>query len=79
MDDESFTGTRVIHFTSRGGHIVYCGKYLGKKYLTEWEGQMGKYIIWPEFMTCGPRAVSSVRHDQEANVSLLERHKSVLS
>ncbi|XP_022808965.1 eIF-2-alpha kinase GCN2-like isoform X3 [Stylophora pistillata] len=30
LGDESFTGTRVIHFTSGGGHTVHCGKCLGQ-------------------------------------------------
>ena len=30
LGNESFTGTRVIHFTIRGKHIVHCGKCLGK-------------------------------------------------
>ena len=62
LGNESFTGTRVIHFTIRGKHIVHCGKCLGKYYLTEQEGQMGNYSIWLQFMTHRPRGVSSVRH-----------------
>lgn len=30
LSDESFTGTRVINFSSRGEHVVHCGKCLGK-------------------------------------------------
>jgi len=28
--DESFTGTRVVTFSSKGEHVVHCGKCLGK-------------------------------------------------
>ena len=30
LGDESFTGTRVISFNSRGEHVVHCGKCLGE-------------------------------------------------
>ena len=30
LTDESFTGTRVITFSSKGEHVVHCGKCLGK-------------------------------------------------
>lgn len=30
LTDEPFTGTRVINFTSRGEHVVHCGKCLGE-------------------------------------------------
>ena len=34
LGDDSFTGTRVVNFSNRGGHtcihVVHCGKCLGK-------------------------------------------------
>ena len=30
LTDELFTGTRVIPFSSKGEHVVHCGKCLGK-------------------------------------------------
>ena len=30
LTDEPFMGTRVINFTSRGEHVVHCGKCLGE-------------------------------------------------
>ena len=30
LSDDTFTGTRVMTFSSKGEHVVHCGKCLGK-------------------------------------------------
>ncbi|PFX13713.1 Eukaryotic translation initiation factor 2-alpha kinase 4, partial [Stylophora pistillata] len=66
LGDESFTGTRVIRFTSRGGHIVHCGKCLGQgssgsKVYSGMDITMGDLVVMCEWILSSLHAGPQMR------------------